>query len=178
MSAARSGACHPRCVNRLQNTDCAVRINLPIILTPLFTSGLCGYFSTPEKRAVDQRAPALNGEEMKFRAGLLIILLSASGAVRAEPADELSGCVGRERAQQYLIDHNYAELLRGESANGKTLAVWTTGVKILVLSFQTPKVPGSGEVRTICVDATASRVAFSLEVIEKLIGAAAASTRK
>ena len=51
-------------------------------------------------------------------------------------------------------------------------------MKILVLNFQTPKVPGSDEVKTICVDASASKVAFSLEVIEKLIGAAAGSAKK
>jgi hypothetical protein len=96
---------------------------------------------------------------------------------RAQPADELSGCLDRQRVQQYLVDHNYAELLRGEGANGKTVAVWTTGVKIIVLNFQTPKVPGSDEVKTICVDASASKVAFSLEVIEKLIGSAAGAAK-
>jgi hypothetical protein len=105
-------------------------------------------------------------------------LVSTHAAAAAPPADDLSGCVDRQRAQQYLVDHNYAELLRGEGANGRTYAIWTTGVKILVLNFQTPKVPGSDEVKTICVDAAASKVAFSLEVIEKLIGAAAGSTKK
>lgn len=115
---------------------------------------------------------------MKFWTSLFVFAVFASVAGKAQPADELSGCVNRETAQRYLIDHNYAELLRGEGANGKTYAVWTTGVKILVLNFPTPKLPGSDEVRTICVDASASRVAFSLEVIEKLIAAAAGSSKK
>lgn len=116
---------------------------------------------------------------MKLRKTVLpVFLFLASAPGNAQPANELSGCVDRQRAQQYLVDNNYAELLRGEGANGKTYAVWTTGVKILVLNFQTPKVPGSGEVKTICIDAAASKVAFSLEVIEKLIGAAAGSAKK
>lgn len=115
---------------------------------------------------------------MRFSISLLVFSFFSSAPVHAQSANELSGCVDREQAQQYLVDHNYAELLRGEGANGKTYAVWTTGVKILVLNFQTPKVPGSGEVKTICIDAAASKVAFSLEVIEKLIGAAAGPAKK
>lgn len=97
---------------------------------------------------------------------------------QAQPAEEISGCVDRQRAQKYLVDNNYAELLRGEGANGKTIAVWTTGLKIIVLNFQTPKVPGSDEVKTVCVDTSASKVEFSLEVIEKLIGSAAGAAKK
>lgn len=105
-------------------------------------------------------------------------LIFASFPARAQPADELSGCVDRQRAQQYLAGHNYAELLRGEGANGKTVAIWTTGLKIIVLNFPTPKVAGSDEVKTVCVDTSASKVAFSLEVIEKLIGSAAGGEKK
>lgn len=115
---------------------------------------------------------------MKSRIIFLAFIISSGVPAAAQTADEISGCVDRQRAQQYLIDHNYAELLRGEGANGKTYAVWTTGVKILVLNFPTPKVPGSDEVKTICIDASASKVAFSLEVIEKLIGAAAGPAKK
>ncbi|MGJ0509665.1 MAG: hypothetical protein ACR652_21580 [Methylocystis sp.] len=107
--------------------------------------------------------------------GCLIFLCVSA---QAQPANELSGCVDRQRAQQYLVDHNYAELLRGEGANGKTVAVWTTGLKIIVLNFPTPKVPGSDEVKTVCIDQSASKVAFSLEVIEKLIGSASGSTKQ
>lgn len=115
---------------------------------------------------------------MRLWIPLFFLPLFVSVPAHGQQTSELSGCIDRERAQQYLVDHNYAELLRGEGANGKTYAVWTTGVKILVLNFQTPKVPGSGEVKTVCIDASASKVAFSLEVIEKLIGAAAGPAKK
>jgi hypothetical protein len=128
--------------------------------------------------AFDAEASASDGERMRIWALLFGFLIFASLPAKAQPTDELSGCVDRQKAQQYLVDHNYAELLRGDGGNGKTIAVWTTGLKIIVLNFQTPKVPGSDEVKTICVYASASKVAFSLEVIEKLIGAAAGSAKK
>jgi hypothetical protein len=141
---------------------------------------LCSYFFAREGSvggAIGAEASATNGERMRLWALLFGFLIFACCPARAQPDEELSGCVDRQRAQKYLADHNYAELLRGEGANGKTVAVWTTGVKIIVLNFQTPKVPGSDEVKTICVDASASKVAFGLEVIEKLIGSAAGAAK-
>jgi hypothetical protein len=107
----------------------------------------------------------------------LALALAASPA-RAQAPDDIGGCVDRQRAQKFLEDHNYAQLLRGESADGKTVAVWTTGLKILVLTYPTPKVPGSDEVKTICVNASAAKVAFGIDVIEKLISSAAEATKK
>jgi len=115
---------------------------------------------------------------MRLLAFFFGFLIFPSFSAWAQGADEITGCVDRQRAQKFLEDHNYAQLLRGESADGKTVAVWTTGVKIIVLTYPTPKVPGSDEVKTICVNASAAKVAFGIDVIEKLISSAAESTKK
>ncbi len=85
-----------------------------------------------------------------------------------KPAGEISGCVDRQKAQAYVSSHNYAELLRGETADGKTYAVWTNGGQIMMVNYVKPPEPKADDFK-ICVIAFASGVTLNLEVIEKLI---------
>ncbi|MEK4033778.1 hypothetical protein WOC76_15125 [Methylocystis sp. IM3] len=95
-----------------------------------------------------------------------------------KPAEEITGCVDRAKAEKYISDHNYAELLRGMSADGKTHAVWTNGRQVLKIYYARPADEKMDELKTICFDGVVSNVSFNLYVIEKLVGSAAASADK
>ncbi len=112
-----------------------------------------------------------------------VSLVLGCAAARAEspqqrPVDEIAGCVERAKAEKYIADHNYAELLRGTGADGVTHAVWTNGRQVLVIHYARPAEDKMDQLKTICVGGVASNVTFNLYVIEKLVGSAAAADKK
>ena len=112
----------------------------------------------------------------------ICFVLAASGA-RAEspqqkPFEELSGCMDRAKVEKYIADHNFAELLRGASADGRTHGVWTSGTKVLMIDYVRPPEDKMDQLKTICVSGLVSNVAFNLYVIEQLVTSAASSSDK
>ncbi len=112
-----------------------------------------------------------------------VYLISSCAGAHAEtapqqPADEITGCVDRAKAEKYISDHNYAELLRGTGADGKTHAVWTNGRQVLNIYYARPADDKMDQLKTICFNGVSSNVSFNLYVIEKLVSSAAASADK
>jgi hypothetical protein len=114
----------------------------------------------------------------KFSLGLAMFLALSSSSARAEtskPADEPTGCVERAQVEKYISAHNFAELLRGESADGKTQGVWTNGTQLLIVNYVRPADGKMDELKTICVTNSISNVNFNFAVIERLVQSAAES---
>jgi hypothetical protein len=103
--------------------------------------------------------------------------LSSARAETQKSVDELSGCAERAVVEQYISQHNYAELLRGESAGGKTQGVWTNGTQLLVLTYVRPADGKMDELKTICVSNAIAKVKFNFNVIESLVKSAADSLK-
>jgi hypothetical protein len=120
--------------------------------------------------------------DMKRRSlGFALLAAISYGAACAEPAkaaEEPSGCVERATAEKFILENNMAELLRGESSDGKTQAIWTNGTRIVVVNYVRPADGKMDELKTICISNTVSNVNFNLEVIEKLVQSAAESLKK
>lgn len=119
----------------------------------------------------------------KTRAACAIFLFLAAAGARAQspqprPAEELSGCLDRAKVEKYIADHNFAELLRGTSADGKTHGVWTSGTKVLMIDYARPPEDKMDQLKTICVSSVVSNVSFNLYVIEQLVTSAAGSPEK
>lgn len=109
----------------------------------------------------------------------ICLALACTGAkADSKPADEISGCVERAKVEKYISENNFAELLRGSGADGKTYAVWTSGTRVLILSYLRPADDKMDDLKTICVSGVASGVSFNLYVIEKLVSSAAGSLEK
>ena len=81
----------------------------------------------------------------------------------------------RAKVEKYIADHNFAELLRGASADGRTHGVWTSGTKVLIIDYVRPPEDKMDQLKTICVSGLVSNVAFNLYVIEQLVTSAAGS---
>jgi hypothetical protein len=112
----------------------------------------------------------------------LSLILAAAGA-RAQtappkPAEEISGCLDRAKVEKYIADHNFAELLRGTSSDGKTHGVWTSGTQVLIIAYARPPEDRMDQLKTICVMGLASKVSFNLYVIEQLVSSATGSLGK
>jgi len=100
-------------------------------------------------------------------------------SAQQKPADELiAGCIDRANAEKYISDHNYAELLRGTSSDGRTHGVWTNGRQVLVIDYDRPADDKMDQLKTICVRGIVSNVSFNLYVIEKLVSSAASASEK
>lgn len=111
---------------------------------------------------------------------LALYLAFFAGAARAETAkaaDDLNGCVERAKVEKYISSHNFAELLRGETSDGKTQAIWTSGSKVLIVSYVRPPEGKMDELKTICVVGSMSNVNFNFAVIERLVQSAAESLK-
>jgi hypothetical protein len=100
-------------------------------------------------------------------------------SAQQKPADEpIAGCVDRAKAEKYISDHNYAELLRGTSSDGRTHGVWTNGRQVMIIDYARPADDRMDQLKTICVSGIVSNVSFNLYVIEKLVSSAASSDNK
>jgi hypothetical protein len=116
----------------------------------------------------------------KSALGFVMVLGLSCGAAWAEsakPADEPSGCVERAQMEKYIAAHNFAELLRGEGADGKTQGVWTNGTRLLIVNYVRPADGRMDELKTICVTNSVANVNFNFAVIERLVQSAAESLK-
>jgi hypothetical protein len=109
---------------------------------------------------------------------LLAATCASAQTPAPKPAEEISGCQDRAKVEKYISDHNYAELLRGRSADGKTFGVWTSGTQVLIINYARPPEDKLDQLKTICVTGIASNVSFNLYVIEQLVSSATGSLQK
>lgn len=117
---------------------------------------------------------------LKFILGSALLLAIGGGAARAEttkPADAPSGCVERAQMEKYIASNNFAELLRGEGADGKTQGIWTNGARVLIVNYVRPADGKMDQLKTICVSDSIANVNFNFSVIEKLVQSAAESLK-
>lgn len=120
-----------------------------------------------------------------YRIGALcaFCLIFAAAPARAQTASpksapEISGCQEKAKVEKYISEHNFAELLRGTSADGKTHGVWTSGTQVLIISYDRPPDEKMDQLKTICVTGLASKVSFNLYVIEQLVSSATGALDK
>ncbi len=119
-------------------------------------------------------------KELRLTCALFFALACAGAnaqSAQQKPADELiAGCVDRAKAEKYISEHNYAELARGTSSDGRTHGVWTNGRQVLIIDYARPADDKMDQLKTICVSKIVSNISFNLYVIEKLVGSAASAS--